>query len=122
MEIDIVNIYELFQELQPLECKNCTVNMEKIHINDKKDRIIIDITKKKSFQDCCKEFYNTHKEIFYNPNIKFFSKEDYTFCIYKNKIYYAKKHKNDHYVSLIGQVAAWARATKTNINKMIGYD
>lgn len=116
-----MNTSNLIQELQFAKNNGYIVKAEKLRINEQKIKIIVNITKKKSFQDCCKDFYNTHKEIFYNPNIKFFSKDDYTFCIYKNKIYYAKKHKNDPYVSLIGQVAAWARATKTNIDKMIGY-
>lgn len=111
----------LIRALQLAKNNGYNIEAEKMRIGEQKIKIIVNITKKKSFQDCCKDFYNTHKEIFHNPNIKFFSKEDYTFCIYKNKIYYAKKYKYDPSVPLIGQVAAWARATKTNIDKMIGY-
>lgn len=112
----------LIQALQSAKNNGYNIKAEKMRISEQKIKIIVNITKKKSFQDCCEDFYNTHKEIFCNPNIKFFFKENYTFCIYKNKIYYAKKHKNDPCIPLIGQVAAWARATKTDINKMIGYD
>lgn len=111
----------LIQELQFAKNNGYNVRAEKVSISNQRKEIIITITKKKSFQECCKDFYNAHKEIFHNPNIKFFSKENYTFCIYKNKIYYAKKYKYDPFVPQIGQVAAWARATKTDINKMVGY-
>lgn len=116
-----MNTNSLIQELQLAENNGYIVKAERLRINEQKTKIIVNITKKKSFQDCCENFYNMHKEIFRNPNIKFFSKENYTFCIYKNKIYYAKKYKNDPYNPLIGQVAAWARAIKTNIDKMVGY-
>lgn len=111
----------LIRALQLAKNNGYNIKAEKMRIGEQKIKIIVNITKKKSFQDCCEDFYNTHKEIFRNPNINFFHRKDYTFCIYKNKVYYAKRHKDDPFVSSIGQVAAWARATKTNIDKMIGY-
>lgn len=111
----------LIRALQLAKNNGYFIEAEKLRVGEQKIKIIVNITKKKSFEDCCKDFYNTHKEIFHDPKIKFFSHDDYTFCIYNNKIYHAKKCKCDPFVPLIGRVAAWARATKTDINKMVGY-
>lgn len=111
----------LIEELQLAKDNGYIIKAEKLRISEQRVKIIVNITKKKSFADCCKDFYNTHTEIFHNPKIKFFSQDDHTFCIYNNKVYYAKRRRCDFPVPLIGQVAAWARATKTDVNKMVGY-
>lgn len=116
-----MNASNLIQELQSAKNNGYNIKAVKMPVNEQKTKIIVTITKKKSFEKCCEDFYNTHREIFYNPNIKFFSQEDYTFCIYNNKIYYAKKYKHDPFVLLIGRVAAWAKVMNIDINKMIGY-
>lgn len=117
-----MNADTLFRELRVAKNNGYTIKAEKLRISEQKIKIIVNITRKKSFRDCCEDFYSTHQEIFHNPKIKFFSQDDYTFCIYNNKIYHAKRYKCDFPVPLIGQVAAWARATKTDVNKMVGYE
>lgn len=116
-----MNADTLFRELRIAKNNGYTIRAEKLRINEQKTKIIVNITKKKTFEECCEDFYNTHKEIFRNPKIKFFSQGDYTSCIYKDKIYYAKRYKDDPSDPQIGRVAAWARATKTDINEMVGY-
>lgn len=111
----------LIRALQLAKNNGYNIKAEKMRIGGQKIKIIVNITKKRSFEECCEDFYNTHREIFHDPKIKFFSHEDYTFCIYNNKIYYAKRYKYDSPAPLIGRVAAWARATKTDVNKMVGY-
>lgn len=116
-----MNTDTLFRELRIAKNNGYFIRAEKLRISEQKTKIIVNITKKRSFEECCEDFYNTHREIFHDPKIKFFSHEDYTFCIYNNKIYHAKRYKYDSPAPLIGRVAAWARATKTDIDEMVGY-
>ena len=116
-----MTVDRLIRTLQLAKNNGYFIKAEELRISGQKTKIIVNVTKKRSFEECCEDFYNTHREIFHDPKIKFFSHEDYTFCIYNNKIYHAKRYKYDSPAPLIGRVAAWARATKTDINKMVGY-
>lgn len=80
---------------------------------------------KKSFEQCAIDWFNSHQ---YEMNNTYFRIEgEYTFCIVRvprmpSRGGYAKRHKEDVWDSRIGRVAAYARATGRNLNKMIGYE
>ena len=94
-------------------------------------------THRKSFEQCAIDWYhkamnpqNKNDPDFYRfrrASFKLF--EDYTFCIVDNPSFthptrggFAKRFTDDIYDERIGKVAAYAKATGRDLNKMIGYE
>lgn len=83
---------------------------------------------RKSFEQCCHDWYEEHRPIM--KKCHFMTQYDYgyTFCITpvapdgSTRAGFAKCSKDDEWNTNIGQVAAYANAMDYDLNKMIGYE
>lgn len=83
---------------------------------------------RKSFEQCCHDWYETNQHIMDKCLFITQYRYGYTFCIAPVthngpvRAGFAKRSKNDKWDSNIGRVAAYANAMGFNLNKMIGYE
>lgn len=96
---------------------------KKLHITDHYEE------PKKTFEQCCFEFHKKRKTDYCYGGSHYFTDGDYTICVLpkgtcdtKQTCGVAKRYYKDTPDPIIGRVAAFARATKQNLDEMIGYE
>lgn len=83
---------------------------------------------RKSFEQCCHDWYEANQPIMDKCLFMMQYRYGYTFCITpvtcngSVRAGFAKCSKDDEWNSNIGRVAAYANAMGFNLNKMIGYE
>lgn len=82
---------------------------------------------RKSFEECCHEWYESYEKLLSRCYFRF--EGDYTFCIADHynptepdRAGFAKRFCKDKHDPIIGKVAAYANATGRDLNEMIGYE
>ena len=82
---------------------------------------------RKSFEQCCHEWYESYQKLL--SRCYFCFEGDYTFCIVDYYTYerpahagFAKRFRKDEHDPIIGKVAAYANAMGYDLNDMIGYE
>lgn len=116
------NYSELFEEyLQDYPV--CSRRVIRLEIDNKKKAVhIVDFYEEpqKTFEQCCHEFHEKHPYLYEKSN--FLEDREYTVCINPyGDCGVAKRCNKDSPDSIIGRVAAFARATGQDLDKMIGY-
>lgn len=82
----------------------------------------------KSFEQCCRDWYEEHHSIMNKCCFMEQYGYGYTFCVNpltydgSTRAGFAKCSKDDAWDTIIGRVAAYANAMGYNLNKMIGYE
>ena len=83
---------------------------------------------RKSFEQCCHDWYEANHRIVEKCHFMTQYGYGYTFCITSvasdgsTRAGFAKCSKDDEWNTIIGRVAAYANAMGYNLNKMIGYE
>lgn len=82
---------------------------------------------RKSFEQCCHEWYNSHVSMLCRCYFRY--EGDYTFCIvdyytseHPERAGFAKRFREDEHDLIIGKVVAYANAMGYDLNLMIGYE
>ena len=82
---------------------------------------------RKSWEECCHEWYESYEKLLSRCYFRFES--DYTFCIANHyntnepeRAGFAKRFCKDEHDPIIGKVAAYANAMGYDLNEMIGYE
>lgn len=83
---------------------------------------------RKSFEQCCRDWYEANHDIMEKCHFMTQYGYGYTFCITpvthdgSTRAGFVKCSKDDEWNTNIGRVAAYANAMGCNLNKMIGYE